>query len=573
MKTITGATHLIILAAATAVFATTAFAQTQKNYTSGTINVTPANVSTTTLNGVINSISGTAVVNITAPNVRVTTVSGGTLNVGATSGTAGSVPTTVTTLSGGRVTVNTTGALTLTAGSSVRAVPITNNGTVIFNMTVGGTYVGVISGRGGLQKTGPAGLILTGANTYTGVTTVSAGTLRGNTTSLRGPIVNNALLQFDQASSGTYAGVISGTGELQKIGEGVLTLTGANTYTGRTGVSFGTLRGNTTSLRGPIVNNALLQFNQVSTGTYAGVISGTGELQKIGAGVLTLTGVNTYTGRTGVSDGVLSGTTESLPVGGAIVNQAVFQFDQENVGTYTGVMSGGGILRKAGSGSVSFTGANSYIGATEINAGALFVEGNQEAATGALTTASGATLGGKGIIGGATTIASGGSHRIGASASDNQAGYQTFTSALTYAAGSQAFWRLMDNTTVPETAGIQNFDQVGVGTRLTVSPTATFNLAFNTPGSSTVRWSDTFWEADKLDADGWLVFSASEILPPTARVLKISAAGQDVFNINQTDWLDSEGVPLSVARPGYTFAFYKDQAAGELYLNYIYGTN
>jgi autotransporter-associated beta strand protein len=508
MKTITGATHLIILAAATAVFATTAFAQTQKNYTSGVINVTPANVSTTTLNGVINSISGTAVVNITAPNVRVTTVSGGTLNVGATSGAAGSTRTTVTTLSGGRVTVNTAGFLILTAGSSVKAVAITNNGRVVFNQTVSGTYAGVISGQGALQKTGPATLILTGANTYTGLTTVNEGTLRGDTTSLPGDIHNNALVQFNQASAGTYAGVIFGTGQLQKIGAGVLTLTGANTYTGLTGVSDGVLSGNTTSLRGEIVNNAVVQFNEANSGTYAGVMSGTGT------------------------------------------------------------------LLKAGLGSVSFSGTNSYTGVTQINAGTLFIEGDQQAATGAVTTASGATLGGKGIIGGATTIASGGSHRIGASESDNQAGYQTFTSALTYAAGSQAFWRLMDNTTVPETAGIQNFDQVGVGTSLTVSPTATFNLAFNTPGSSTVKWSDTFWDADKLDADGWLVFSASEILPPTAAVLKISAPGQDVFTLNPaSEWLDSEGVLLSVARPGYTFAFYKDQAAGELYLNYIYGTN
>lgn len=505
MKTITGTSHLIILAAATAVFATTAFAQTQKNYTSGVINVTPANVSTTTLNGVINSISGTAVVNITAPNVRVTTVSGGTLNVGATSGTAGSTRTTVTTLSGGRVTVNTAGFLILTAGSSVKAVAITNNGRVVFNQTVSGTYAGVISGQGALQKTGAATLILTGANTYTGLTTVSEGTLRGDTTSLRGAIVNNALLQFNQASAGTYAGVISGTGQLQKIGAGVLTLTGVNTYTGMTGVSDGVLSGNTTSLRGQIVNNAVVQFNEANSGTYAGAMSGTGT------------------------------------------------------------------LLKAGLGSVSFSGANSYTGATQINAGTLFIEGDQEAATGALTTASGATLGGKGIIGGATTIASGGSHRIGASASDNQAGYQTFTNALTYAAGSQAFWRLTANTTVPETAGSQNFDQVGVGTSLTVSPTATFNLAFNTPGSSTVDWSNNFWDAAKLDADGWLVFSASEILPPTARVLKISAAGQDVFTLNPaSEWRDSQGVLLSEARPGYTFAFYKDQAAGELYLNYIY---
>ena len=560
MKTITGATHLIILAAATAVFATTAFAQTQKNYTSGTINVTPANVSTTTLNGVINSISGTAVVNITAPNVRVTTVSGGTLNVGATSGTAGSTPTTVTTLSGGTVKVNTTGALTLTAGTNLR-VAVTNNGQVIFNQTSDGSYSGVMSGSGQLSKVGNGSLTLLSANTYTGLTRVTAGTLRVNTSSVLGPIDNLSVVVFDQRTEGTYGGVISGTGVMNKVGDGIMTLTGANTFTGLTTVFAGTLRGNVSSLRGPIDNLSVVAFDQRSDGTYTGVLSGTGQLNKVGDGVLTLRGANTFTGLTVVTAGTISGNTSNLR--GAIRNNATLEFNQAGTGNYAEVISGMGILRKAGSGSVSFTGENSYTGATQISAGALFIEGDQENATGAVTTASGATLGGKGIIGGATTIATGGSHRIGASISGNQAGYQTFTKALTYQGGSQAFWRLTANTTEAVTGGTQNFDQVGVGTLLTVSPTAAFNLAFNASGS-TVDWSDGFWDAAKLNTQGWLVFNA----------LTISAAGQDVFTLNPpSQWRDSQGVLLSVARPEYTFAFYKDAAAGDLYLNYIYGTD
>ena len=557
MKTITGTSHLIILAAATALFATTAFAQTQKNYKSGTINVTPANVSTTTLNGVINSISGTAVVNITARNVRVTTVSGGTLNVGAISGTAGSVPTTVTTLSGGRVTVNTTGALTLTAGTNLR-VAVTNNGQVIFNQASNGSYSGVMSGRGKLSKVGNGSLTLLAANTYAGVTTVSAGTLRVNTSSVRGPIDNLSVLVFDQRSEGTYGGVLSGTGIMNKVGDGTMTLTGANTFTGLTTVFAGKLRGNASSLRGSIDNRTVVAFDQRSDGTYNGVLSGTGELNKVGDGVLTLRGANTFTGLTVLTAGTISGNTSNLR--GAIRNNATLEFNQAGTGNYAEVISGIGILRKAGSGSVSFTGANSYTGATQISAGALFIEGNQENATGALTVASRATLGGKGMIGGNTTIASGGSHRIGASASGSQAGYQTFTKALTYEGGSQAFWRLTANTTVAVTGGSQNFDQAGVGTLLSVMPTATFNLAFNASGS-TVDWSDDFWNAAKLNTRGWLVFNAATI----------SAAGQDVFTLNPPNqWTDSQGVRLSDIRPEYTFAFYKDQAAGELYLNYIY---
>ena len=59
-------------------------------------------------------------------------------------------------------------------------------------------------------------MILSGASTYSGGTTVSAGTLQGDTTSLQGNIVNNANVTLDQMFSGTYAGNMSGTGSLEK---------------------------------------------------------------------------------------------------------------------------------------------------------------------------------------------------------------------------------------------------------------------------------------------------------------------------------------------------------------------
>ena len=121
-------------------------------------------------------------------------------------------------------------------------------------------------------------LTLTGTNTYTGGTTVSTGTLRGDTTSLQGNIADNAVLEFDQGSSRTFSGVVSGTGTLTKSGAGTLTLAGANNYTGGTTVSAGTLRGDTSSLQGNIVDNATLTFNQSTAGTHGGVISGTSSV-------------------------------------------------------------------------------------------------------------------------------------------------------------------------------------------------------------------------------------------------------------------------------------------------------
>ena len=96
-------------------------------------------------------------------------------------------------------------------------------------------------GHGVLTKSGAGTLILTGTNTYTGGTTVSAGTLQGNTTSLQGNIANSATLVFDQVAAGTYAGVLSGTGSLTKTGVGTLTLTSVNSYTGGTRFNGGTV--------------------------------------------------------------------------------------------------------------------------------------------------------------------------------------------------------------------------------------------------------------------------------------------------------------------------------------------
>jgi autotransporter-associated beta strand protein len=67
-------------------------------------------------------------------------------------------------------------------------------------------------------------------------------------------------------------------------------------------------------------------------------------------------------------------------------------------------ISGDGIFTQAGSGTTTLNAANSYAGATLVNAGKLLINGNQSAATGAVTVAAGATLGGSGTTGGAVTV-------------------------------------------------------------------------------------------------------------------------------------------------------------------------
>ncbi|MDY0145345.1 MAG: autotransporter-associated beta strand repeat-containing protein, partial [Kiritimatiellia bacterium] len=117
-------------------------------------------------------------------------------------------------------------------GSAMRTI------TVNHPVTKWTEFAGTLS-NGGLTKAGAGLLVLSGTNTYSGGTTVSAGTLQGTTHSLRGNIANAAALVFWQDFDGTYSNILNGSGSLTKNGTGTLTLSGANTYSGLTMLNEG----------------------------------------------------------------------------------------------------------------------------------------------------------------------------------------------------------------------------------------------------------------------------------------------------------------------------------------------
>ncbi|NWK56516.1 autotransporter-associated beta strand repeat-containing protein [Verrucomicrobiaceae bacterium N1E253] len=176
---------------------------------------------------------------------------------------------------------------------------------------------GQILGSKKITKNGVGSLLLTANSTgYTGVVEVQSGTLKigdgGNTGSLgSGGITNNAALIINRSDALTMVNDISGTGTLEKTGAGTLTLTGANTYTGVTTISQGVLSvgdGGTTGTlgSGAVTNNAALVVNRSDALSMGNLISGSGTLEKKGAGTLTLTAANDYTGATTVTEGVLA---------------------------------------------------------------------------------------------------------------------------------------------------------------------------------------------------------------------------------------------------------------------------
>ena len=262
---------------------------------------------------------------------------------------------------------------------------ITNNAALIFNRTSSYTYAGVISGTGTFEQAGSGTTIFTGANIYSGGTTISAGTLQignaGTTGSITGNITNNAALIFNRTNSYTYAGDISGTGSVTQAGTGTTILTGDATHTGTTTISAGTLQignaGTIGSITGDITNNAALTFDRTNSLAYAGDISGTGSVTQAGTGTTILTGDAPHIGGTTVSNGTLqigdSGTTGS--VDGNITNNATLIFDRSNAITYTDTISGTGDLIKNGAGTMTLDGANTFTGTTTVNAGTLTVQG------------------------------------------------------------------------------------------------------------------------------------------------------------------------------------------------------
>lgn len=261
-------------------------------------------------------------------------VAGGTLQIQGNSSLSGSA------LTGGTGSGGGTNGSTFGTGIFLQG----NGGTLTFNPVLGTTQtysnqiadqtgvggVGPNAGSWSLTKSGAGTLVLSSDNLYSGGTLLNGGdlsvnantqlgtaagslTFNGGTLKITGTAFTNTPRTIvwhgggfniaDDTNTFTIAQNLTTPGALTKTGPGTLVLSGANTYTGGTTISAGTLRGNTTSLQGNILDNAALVFDQAANGTFGGNISGTGSLTKLNGGNLTLTGTNTYSGGTTITGG------------------------------------------------------------------------------------------------------------------------------------------------------------------------------------------------------------------------------------------------------------------------------
>ncbi|MEN4918929.1 autotransporter-associated beta strand repeat-containing protein [Achromobacter spanius] len=358
-----------------------------------------------------------------------------------------------------------TGALTVSGNAALdatQAVSLANDVALAGgDLTVNGgqdlSLTGDISGGNGLIKNGGAALALSGDNTYAGGTTLAGGSLiAGSNTALGtgalevtggatlsaadGVSLANAVLlgnalTVDGAGNWTLGGDISGGAGLVKTGAGTLTLAGNNSYAGGTQLLAGAITGDSDSITGPVAASAgtTLTFDQGAAGAYSGVVSGEGNLEKTGAGTLTLSGANTLTGGIGVAQGTLA-TQGSNIIGSAsgvrIDDGATLQLaGAESIAALSGAgrlqvdgslavggaadsafggdVAGAGAVAKVGAGTLALGGASSHTGVFDINGGTVNLTGTL-ASGNVNVNGTGATLTGTGTANGAVNVNNGG---------------------------------------------------------------------------------------------------------------------------------------------------------------------
>jgi outer membrane autotransporter protein len=363
-------------------------------------------------------------------------INSGVVDFSGTSGTAGNNKISAAAISGsGQLYL---GRNELTIGSTGQSTTL--SGTI--------NDGGISPAKGGsLVKAGAGTLTLTGANTYSGGTTIGDGTLAISSDASLGVAsgdvtIDGAELQFNNgfnlsagrtinltANGGnldvqnfdvTAPGEVAGAGALGKAGTGTLTLTGVNTYSGSTLVNNGalaiggqgaianssgvSLAGGTAfdisaangdvavqSLASPsasstvvLGDNTLILSGTSNDVSFAGSINGTGGLTKSGANTVTLSANPNYSGSTTVLDGTLQFAGPVSGLAAPILVDGNLTIANPFSNVLTAAVSGSGTLTQAGSGSLALTGINTYSGGTIIESGTV-IAAVQNLGTGTIT--------------------------------------------------------------------------------------------------------------------------------------------------------------------------------------------
>ncbi|MBU3078858.1 autotransporter domain-containing protein [Sphingomonas sp. XMGL2] len=353
-----------------------------------------------------------------------------------------------TTISGGTLALSGSGSIAESSGVTVKAETVfdisgTNSGASIKSLAgagivalggktltitdAGGDFAGALSGTGGVTLTGGM-QTLTGTNSYTGATTISGGSWlnlsgAGSIAQSSGVTANGGLdisgttggatigglsgtgavvlddktLTVDSDGNWTFDGYMTGNGGgLTKSGAGTLTLTDMNTYTGPTIIYGGTLALGATGKTGTIEDSSGVEL--AAAGTTLLLDS---EMTKVN--IKSLSGV--------------AGSVVDVGVHNLTITNANGEFAGDIKGAALDIGSGlyifGGLTLAGGT--LTLSGANTYARTTAVTGGTLLVNGsingievNGEMESGDVDVYGGATLGGSGSVAGDVDVDVGG---------------------------------------------------------------------------------------------------------------------------------------------------------------------
>ncbi|ECT3786713.1 autotransporter outer membrane beta-barrel domain-containing protein [Salmonella enterica subsp. enterica serovar Altona] len=381
---------------------------------------------------------------------------------------------------------------------------VTDNATLALN--TGGTFDNAISGSGQVVKSGDETLTLSGTNSYTGGTTISGGTLVAtNVEALgSGDVTDDATLELN--TGGTFDNAISGSGQVVKSGDKMLTLSGANSYSGGTLISDGTLvASNVEALgTGDVTNNATLELN--TGGDFTNNISGSGQVEKSGDDALTLSGANSYSGGTLISDGTLVASNVEALGTGDVTDDATLELNTG--GDFGNAISGSGQVVKSGDETLTLSGSNTYTGGTLISSGTLVANDVNALGTGDVTDNAVLELntGGDFInsIGGTGRVEKSGDETLTLSGSNTYTGGTTINDGTLVATSVDALGSgdVTDNATLELNTGGDFTNNIGGTGRVEKSGDGTLTLSGSNTYTGGTTINDGTLVATSVDALG-----------------------------------------------------------------------
>ena len=549
----TGATNLTVNlsgdlnAASLVVDTTNNYTLTGSGNIFGAASLTKTNSGTLTISAINNSFTGKTI------------LSGGTLVVAELD--AVGFPSPLGNPPGGSTNLVLSGSPTLRVTSESytdRGLTI-NPGTNTIDVTNSAdqlTIAGVIAGSGALQKAGAGTLAVSANNTFTGPTFISGGNL-----SLGGGTANQYGLGVGPGGNGNTTITISNAALTMFSDSGsydtcywnlvVPTNSAATIYADDRCNLYGTLTGGGTLNYNVYYSRAELDGNwsgfagQLNVGTdSAGGDFRIGNSSGYGNASVNLANyISAYhiTSGAAVSLGAVSGGSLARMSGTAWTIGA-----KNTDATFAGTISGNSIT-KVGTGAWTITGSNYYTGVTTISAGTLFMNGDNHSASGNVTVASGATLAGLGVIGGATTV----NGRLSPGGTNGSIGTLTFSNNVTFASGGTAFMEINRTAGTKDLVNASGTMTYGGTLQVTNFAGALTNgdsfKIFNGAvyaGAFTVKMMPALsggltWDTSSLVTNGTIKVVLSTALPPVPSApTNLVATAVSSSQINLT-WLDT----------------------------------